>query len=166
MTELDIASLVIRLVVGLTIVAHGYNHVFGPGGIQGTAGWFSSMGLKPGIVHAWASGLLEIGAGSGLAVGLLNALSAGAIIGIMAVAGVTAHRSNGFFIFKPGQGYEYVFMIAVVAAAAAILGSGRASLDHALNIEMDGWLGGVLAVALGIGGAILLLVASWRPRKP
>jgi putative oxidoreductase len=164
-TELDTASLIIRLVVGLTIVAHGYNHVFGPGGIQGTAGWFSSMGLRPGIVHAWTSGLLEIAAGFGLAVGFLNALSAGAIIGIMIVAGITAHRPNGFFIFKPGQGYEYVLMISAVAAADAILGPGKASLDHALGIEMDGWLGGLLAVLLGVGGAILLLGTSWRPEK-
>jgi len=164
-TALDTASLIIRLVVGLTIVAHGYNHVFGPGGIQGTAGWFASMGLKPGIVHAWTSGLLEIATGLGLAFGFLNALSAGAIIGIMVVAGITAHRPNGFFIFKPGQGYEYVLMISVVTLGDAILGPGKASLDHAFGIEMHGWTGGLVALILGVGGAALLLGTSWRPEK-
>jgi putative oxidoreductase len=162
----DTAALLLRLVVGLTLVAHGYNHVFGPGGIRGTADWFASMGLRPGIVHAWTSGLLEIAAGLGLAAGFLTSFSAAAIIGIMLVAGITAHRTNGFFIFKPGQGYEYVLMIATVCTAIAVLGPGTASLDHALGIAMDGWTGGLVAVLLGVGGAAGLLAAAWRPSSP
>jgi putative oxidoreductase len=169
-TAADTADLVLRIVVGLTIVAHGYNHIFGPGGIQGTAGWFASMGLKPGIVHAWASGLIELAAGVGLAFGFLTPLSAGAIIGIMVVAGMTAHRKNGFFIFKPGQGYEYVLMIAVVCAAIATWGPGKASIDHAISIDdsLDGWVGALIAVVLGVVGSAGLLVSSWRPepQKP
>ncbi|MEX5633557.1 DoxX family protein [Parafrankia sp. FMc2] len=166
MTSPDTAALVLRIVVGLTIVAHGYNHIFGPGGVQGTAGWFSSMGLKPGIVHAWMSGLTELAAGFGLAFGFLTPFSAGAIIGTMVVAGITAHRKNGFFIFKPGQGYEYVLMIAVVAAGIAILGPGKASLDHAIGIDLDGWAGGLIAVGLGVVGSAGLLGGAWRPEKP
>jgi putative oxidoreductase len=167
-TAADTADLVLRVVVGLTIVAHGYNHIFGPGGIQGTAGWFASMGLKPGIMHAWASGLIELGAGVALAAGLFTPFSAGAIIGIMIVAGMTAHRKNGFFIFKPGQGYEYVLMIAVVCLAIATFGPGYASLDHAFTIDdnLDGWLGGLIALVLGVGGSAGLLLTFWRPEPP
>ncbi|MCM3887112.1 DoxX family protein [Frankia sp. R82] len=167
MTSPDTAALVLRIIVGLTLIAHGYNHVFGPGGIQGTAGWFQSMGLRPGIVHAWMSGLVELAAGAGLVVGFLTPFAAGAIIGTMVVAGITAHRTNGFFIFRPGQGYEYVLFIAAVCAAIGILGPGRASLDHAIDIELDGWAGGLIALVLGVGGAALLLATAWRPeRKP
>ncbi|CUU60201.1 putative oxidoreductase [Parafrankia irregularis] len=167
MTSPDTAALVLRVVVGLTIVAHGYNHLFGPGGVQGTAGWFSSMGLQPGIVHAWTSGLLELAAGFGLAFGFLTPFSAGAIIGTMVVAGITAHRTNGFFIFKPGQGYEYVLMIAVVCAGIAILGPGKASLDNVIGIEdLNGWAGGLIAVLLGVLGSAGLLATCWRPGKP
>ncbi|SQD95250.1 MULTISPECIES: DoxX family protein [unclassified Parafrankia] len=168
MTSPDTAALIFRIIVGLTLVAHGYNHVFGPGGIQGTAGWFSSMGLRPGIVHAWTSGLVEIAAGFGLAFGFLNSFSAGAIMGTMVVAGITAHRKNGFFIFKPGQGYEYVLMIAVLCLGIAILGPGKASLDHAIGIDDDlnGWVGAIIALVLGVGGSVGLLVTSWRPNKP
>jgi putative oxidoreductase len=149
------------------LIAHGYNHVLGPGGIKGTAGWFQSMGLRPAIVHAWMSGLVELAAGFGLVVGFLTPFGAGAIIGTMVVAGITAHRTNGFFIFRPGQGYEYVLMISVVCAAIGILGPGKASLDHALGIELDGWAGGLIAILLGVGGSVLLLATSWRPeRKP
>ncbi|MBL7499586.1 DoxX family protein [Frankia sp. CNm7] len=168
MTAADTADLVLRVVVGLTIVAHGYNHIFGPGGIQGTAGWFASMGLKPGIVHAWVSGLLELAAGFALAAGFLTPFCAGAIIGIMVVAGITAHRKNGFFIFKPGQGYEYVLMIAVVCAAIAVFGPGYASIDHAATIDdnLDGWLGGLIAVGLGVLGSAGMLATAWRPEPP
>ena len=162
----DTAVLVLHVVVGLTIVAHGYNHIFGPGGIQGTASWFASMGLQPGILHAWTSGLLEIAAGFGLALGFLTSLNAGAIVGIMIVAGVTAHRKNGFFIFKPGQGYEYVLLIAVVCVAISILGPGSASLDNAFDIDLVGWPGGLVTLGLGVGGSAALLGASWRPNPP
>jgi putative oxidoreductase len=167
-TAVATADLVLRVVVGLTIVAHGYNHIFGPGGIKGTAGWFGSMGLKPPIVHAWVSGLLELAAGFGLAAGFLTTFSAGAIIGIMVVAGITAHRKNGFFIFRPGQGYEYVLMIAVVCLAVAVFGPGYASVDHAITLDkhLDGWLGGLIAVVMGVGGSAAMLAASWRPQPP
>ncbi|CAO5156520.1 putative oxidoreductase [Frankia sp. AiPs1] len=167
MTSPDTAALVLRIIVGVTLILHGYNHVFGPGGIQGTAGWFQSMGLRPGIVHAWMSGLVELAAGAGLIVGFLTPFAAGAIIGTMVVAGITAHRTNGFFIFRPGQGYEYVLFIAVVCAAIGILGPGKGSLDHAIGIELDGWAGGLITIILGVGGAALLLATAWRPeRKP
>jgi putative oxidoreductase len=164
-TAVATADLVLRVVVGLTIVAHGYNHMLGPGGIKGTAGWFASMGLKPGIVHAWTSALLELAAGVGLAAGFLTTISAGSIMGIMAVAGITAHRKNGFFIFKPGQGYEYVLMIFTVCLAIAVWGPGYASVDHATTLDghLDGWVGGLIALAMGVLGSAGLLGAAWRP---
>ncbi len=44
----DIASLVLRVSLGGTLLAHGWNHAWGGGRIAGTAGWFESMGLRPG----------------------------------------------------------------------------------------------------------------------
>ena len=45
---MDVALLMIRLIVGLTLVLHGWNHAFGGGKIPGTARWFESLGLRPG----------------------------------------------------------------------------------------------------------------------
>src|SRR4051794_20614285 len=55
MTETGVALglLALRCMVGFTMFAHGYNHVWGGGKIAGTARWFESLGLKPGILHAW-----------------------------------------------------------------------------------------------------------------
>src|SRR5436305_14547805 len=92
----DLALLVVRVSVGATMVAHGYNHIYRGGKIKGTAGWFASLGMKPGIVHAWLASLTELAAGAGLIVGLLTPLAAGAIFGTLAVAFVTNHRNAGF----------------------------------------------------------------------
>jgi putative oxidoreductase len=159
--------LVLRLIVGVVMLAHGWNHVFGGGRIAGTARWFESLGMRPGRVHAWTASLTELGAGVLLVLGLLTPLAGGAVIGLMVVALVTNHLKNGFFIFRPGEGYEYVLTLTVVSLCLAILGAGKWSLDHALDIDdIAGWSGLVIAVVAGGGGTALLLAGFWRPEKP
>jgi putative oxidoreductase len=167
--EVDIAALVLRAVVGGTIIAHGWNHAFGGGRLPGTARWFESIGIRPGRVHALFATLTELLAGALLLAGLLNALAAAAVLGTMLVALVANHRKNGFFIFRPGEGYEYVLMISLVACAMAALGAGRISLDQLLGLDkiagfgLAGWTGLLVALMGGGGGAALLLATSWRP---
>lgn len=165
MTELDVASLILRLWLGVVLVAHGWNHGFGPGGLAGTAGWFESIGLRPARVHAAISSYLELAAGIALLLGLLVPLAAAAGIGTMTVAFVTVHRRNGFFIFREGEGYEYVVTVAVALTALAVLGGGQASIDQALDLDLDGIAIGLGAAGLGILGAAGLLVTSWRPAR-
>jgi putative oxidoreductase len=167
--EVDIAALVLRAVVGGTIISHGWNHAFGGGKLPGTARWFESIGIRPGRVHALFATLTELLAGVLLLAGLLNALAAAAVLGTMLVAFVANHMKNGFFIFRPGEGYEYVLMISLVACAMAALGAGRISLDRLLGLEkiagfaLAGWTGLLVALVAGGGGAALLLATSWRP---
>jgi putative oxidoreductase len=164
----DLAALIIRLAVGLTIIAHGYNHAWGGGRISGTAGWFESMGLRPGRLHALMATGTELGAGALLVLGLLTPLAAAGVVGTMVVALITAHARNGFFIFRPGQGYEYVLMIILVCCGLGALGGGSASLDEAFGLtdSLDGWLGLAIAAGAGTLGGLLLLAVFWRPRKP
>lgn len=165
MTQIDSAALILRVTLGVVMIAHGWNHVFGPGGVDGTARWFASMGLRPPRLHALASGWTEIGAGAALLLGVLVPLQCAAVVGVMAVALVTAHRKNGFFIFKPGQGWEYVAVLALAATALAVLGGGQASVDHAVGIadDLDGGVGLGLAAGLGLACAGGLLATCWRP---
>src|SRR6185295_1538627 len=104
------------------MIAHGYNHIWGGGKIHGTAGWFASMGLKPGKLHAWLASLTELGSGVLLMLGLLTPLAAAGIVAVMVVAFLTADRTNGFFIMRPGQGWEYVANLAVVGLALGATG--------------------------------------------
>jgi putative oxidoreductase len=163
MTLLDTAALILRLLIGLTMAIHGWNHLFGPGGLEGTARWFGSMGLRPPKLHALMSGAGEIVGGLALVAGLLTPLACAYVIGAMTVAGVTAHRKNGFFVFK--DGYEYVLVIGVVSAVIALLGPGTSSVDALLGIArpLSGAVGVTIAVLGGVLGASALLAATWRP---
>jgi putative oxidoreductase len=161
----DIAALILRIAVGGTIMAHGWNHAFGGGKLPGTARWFDSIGIRPGRVHALMATVTELGAGALLILGFLTPLAAGGVVGTMLVALIANHLRNGFFIFRPGEGYEYVLMISLVAVALGALGGGRASLDHAIGLHVPGWAGFIIAAGVGVGGASLLLATSWRPRQ-
>jgi putative oxidoreductase len=163
--QLNLALLILRIATGIVILAHGYNHIFRGGKIKGTAGWFGSMGMKPGILHAWLASITELGSGVLLLAGLLTPLAAGGVLGVMLVAFVTAHRKNGFFIFRPGQGWEYVIYIACVCVAIGAAGAGQWSLDHAWNVQkhITDWRGLYITLIAGVGGAATLLAVFYRP---
>jgi putative oxidoreductase len=168
MSDLDsanLALLVVRCTLGAVMLAHGINHIFRGGKIAGTGRWFESLGMKPGILHAWFASLAEVGGGAMLVLGLVTPLAASAVVGTMLVAWITNHRGNGFFIFRPGEGWEYVMTLCLVGFATAILGAGEWSLDHALDIDDDliGATGLVIVLIAGVGGAAALLATFWRP---
>ncbi|OMC54993.1 DoxX family protein [Mycobacterium sp. IS-2888] len=163
MNVYDVGLLILRLVLGLTLAAHGFNKFFGGGRIPGTARWFESIGMKPGKFHATVAATTEVSAGLGLAAGLLTPIPAAGFVSLMLVAAWTVHRPNGFFIVK--EGWEYNLVLAVSAVVVATLGAGRLSLDWLIFGKnwLDGWPGLVLSVALGLGGAIGQLLIFYRP---
>lgn len=154
--------LLIRVVVGLTLSAHGYYKFFGGGRIPGTARWFDSMGMKPnGRFHALLAASTELGSGLLFAAGLLTPLAAAGFTGLMLVAGWSVNRPNGFF--SANHGYEYNLVLAVVAVGVAITGPGRYSLDHAFDIVIDPWPAFLLSAGLGLAAGVGLLIFLWRP---
>lgn len=167
MTAFDVGLLMLRMVLGLTMAAHGYNKIAGSGGLAGTAGWFDSIGMRPGMMHARLAAGTEIAAGLGLAVGFLTPVCAAGFVALMLVAAWTVHRGNGFFIVK--QGWEYNFVLAGAAVALGALGAGRFSLDHLLFAGTDvydllhGWWGLAIALGLGLAGGIGQLAIFFRP---
>jgi putative oxidoreductase len=161
--QVNLALLILRVVTGLMIIAHGVNHVWRGGKIQGTGRWFASMGMKPGILHAWLASITELTCGTLLLLGLLTPLAAGGVLGVMLVAWVTAHRNNGFFIFRPGQGWEYVAYISFTCVAIGTLGAGDWSLDNAFDITFNDWAGFITTLVAGVGGAATLLAVFYRP---
>lgn len=163
----DLCLLLLRGVVGVVMLAHGVNHIVGGGRIAGTGRWFESIGMRPGIVHAWLASLTEVGGGVMLLVGLGTSLAAAGALGVMLVAWITNHLRNGFFIFRPGEGYEYVMTLSVVSIALGGLGAGDWSLDGALDLDVfSGVSGLVITVVAGGGGAAALLAGFWRPPRP
>jgi putative oxidoreductase len=161
---MTIGLLILRLVFGITLVAHAVQKLFGwfgGGGIAGTAPLMEKLGFRPGRLQAVLAGLVEAGGGLLLAAGLFSPLAAAMIIAVMLVASVTVHFANGFFVQKGG--YEYNLTLAAGALALAFTGPGALSLDAALGIAWSGPVWGMTALALGLlGGGSQLLTRSRR----
>jgi len=165
-TEFDAVVGIFRILVGLTFAAHGWAKRFSGGGIEGTARWFDSIGMRPGKLHANLASGTEMATGIMLAVGFLTPFAAAGIIGVMVVAGWTVHRKNGFFIV--GDGWEYTFIVGLMAFLVAGLGAGRWSIDWALGIvdDLNGWVGMAIALGLGVAGGVAQLAIFFRPPAP
>ena len=155
----NLAMLALRLGIGVVFLAHGIKHLRSR---EKTTRWFESIGFKQAGLQWLVMTATEIGAGVLLIVGLLNSLAAAAVVGTMAVAFWTVHRAAGFFITAfmkddiDVEGWEYVFTLAVAAAALAVAGPGAWSLDHQLGIDgdLDAWVGltfvaGSLLISVG-----------------
>jgi putative oxidoreductase len=161
MVSSDTALLLLRLWLGVVMLAHGINHARS---IDGTARWFASKGFRRAWLNARGSAFGEIAAGLGLAAGLLTAPAAAGLIATMTVAFGSIHRFAGFFVFKrPDEGWEYVATLAVAALTVATLGPGAVSIDALIGLDetLSGWTGlgiGLTGVLAGIG----MLAAFWR----
>lgn len=162
MNNVDFGLLVLRLTVGLFFAYHGYNKIFGGGGLKGTASWFASIGMKAPRLQARLASGTEVVAGLAFAAGLATPLSGAAIIGTMIVAIITVHGRVGFFIFLPNQGWEYCGMIALTAFSVAAIGPGEVSVDHLIEYHYT-WAGTLLAGIVGVGSAALQLACFYRP---
>ncbi|MEK3704584.1 DoxX family protein [Paenibacillus sp. FSL R7-0198] len=127
---LDVGLLLIRLVIGLSFMAHGAQKLFGwfgGYGIKGTGGWFESMGMKPGALVALLAGLAELGGGLLLALGLLTPVGGILIALTMVIAIVKVHGANGYWSTQ--NGFEYNLAILVIGVALALTGGGQYALD-------------------------------------
>lgn len=160
----DLALLVFRITIGTVFIAHGVNHIFGGGKIAGTGRWFESLGMRPGWVHAWTASVTEIGAGVLLVLGFLTSFGGAGVVGVMMVAWITNHLKNGFFIFRPGEGWEYVMVLLMSGIVLAMLGPGAWSIDKAVGLsDLWGWTGLWISLIGGVGGGSGLLLLFWRP---
>ncbi len=164
---IDLALFILRCGIGAVMLAHGINHIIGGGRIPGVAKWFASLGMRRPLLQAWLASLTEVAAGVSLVLGLLTPLGAAGVVGTMAVAWIINHRTNGFFIFRPGEGWEYVMTLLLCGIALGTLGAGDWSLDEAMGVRDDliGWSGLAIALGGGGGGALVLLSVFWRPES-
>ncbi|MEU7551810.1 DoxX family membrane protein [Streptomyces sp. NPDC044571] len=155
----DVGLLLLRLVLGLTMAAHGSQKLFGwfgGGGVEGTGQFFTASGYPAGGAMAVLAGLTETLGGLGLAVGLLTPLAGAAVLGTM-INAIAVHGAGSFFA---PHGIEYELLLTAGAAALALTGPGRYAVDRLLPVLRAHRLAhGALAVTLGvvIAGALLLV---------
>ncbi|WP_419954373.1 DoxX family protein [Neobacillus niacini] len=127
---MSIGLLIIRLVIGLSFMAHGAQKLFGwfgGYGLKGTGGWMESLGLKPGVMMALMAGLAEVIGGLLFTLGLLTPLAGIMIAGTMVMAIVKVHAPNGYWSTQ--NGYEYNLTIIAVVIGVALIGPGQYALD-------------------------------------
>jgi putative oxidoreductase len=134
---LHLGLLILRLVAGLTIAAHGAQKLFGwfgGPGFSGTLKMQERMGFKP--MALWASLVIlgELGAGLSLALGFLTPLGAAGMFGAMFMAIVKAHWKNGFWNSK--RGLEFPLQLLAAAVAIGFTGPGSYSLDALFGIAL------------------------------
>lgn len=162
MDKYDVAMLVLRVGLGLSMVAHGWNKVASPAGLDGTARWFGSIGMRWPALQARLASTTEIAAGLLMILGLLTSAAGAAFIALMTVAIVTVHWRVGYFIFLPNGGWEYCASIIVAASTVCIAGPGTASLDHALGLAQ---MHPVVAIVVGLFLPVCHLTLSYRPGR-
>ncbi|MGW4234261.1 DoxX family protein [Streptomyces sp. NPDC004980] len=154
----DGGLLLLRLVLGLTVAAHGAQKLlgwFGGGGIEGTGQFFEMSGYPSGETMAVIAGLSEVLGGLGLALGLLTPLAGAAVFGTL-INAVAVKWGGGFFA---PEGIEFEILLAAGAAALALTGPGRIAVDRFLPwLRAHRLAYGVAAVALGAVTAGLVLL--------
>jgi putative oxidoreductase len=158
-----LASLLLRATLGSTMVMHGVRHARS---LEGTAGWFDSIGFDQAPLQAKLSAVVEVGSGAALLLGAATPAASSAVIGTLAVAARTVHLDNGYFVVD--EGYEYVLALSAAAAALTALGAGPCSVDRALGVEsrISGLRGAAFAIAAGLATAAGLLARFWTKPAP
>jgi putative oxidoreductase len=164
MEPFDTATLILRVVLGIVMLAHGVKHARGK---AKTSRWFGSIGFKKPALQWFASSVTEIGVGVMLIVGLGTTFAVAGTVGVMTVAFWSVHRMAGFWVTaRPDEGYEFVLVLGTSAVVLAMLGPGAISVDNAIGLDvlLDGWIG-LAAGAVGIAGAAAQLATFYRPDR-
>jgi putative oxidoreductase len=138
-TRNDWVPAIARLVLGLVMLPHGLQKMFG---MFGGNGWNGTIGFFTGMLHvpyplAVLAILAETAGAVALILGFLGRLGAFGVAMNMLVATFMVHWSNGFFMNwggnQKGEGFEYHLLAIALAVIVMVAGSGAASVDLALS---------------------------------
>jgi putative oxidoreductase len=167
---MTLGLLIIRVIAGLTMAAHGSQKLFGwfdGPGRRGTAAMMEKLGFRDAAVMASLAGLAEFAGGLGLALGFLTPFAAIAIVVVMLNAAFTVHLKNGFW--NTAGGYEYPLVMSAIAVGIAATGPGDASADNALGfmaaLSGDIWALVVVVVAL-VASTLAMTVGRHHEQLP
>ncbi len=155
----DLGLLILRIVLGLYLMGHGSQKLFGwfeGPGLTKFAGGMRAMRLRPPAFWAIMAGISELGGGALTVLGLLSPLGPLGIIAAMLMANIIAHRGKGLWNTKGGRELPIIDLAA--ALALAFIGPGAYSVDYVIGIllpEPITFLGGLVLVILGVLAALL-----------
>ncbi|MCC3767764.1 DoxX family protein [Streptomyces sp. UNOC14_S4] len=157
-TAFSLGMLLLRLMLGLIMMANGTQKLFGwfgGGGVEGTGKAFTQLGYPAGKAMGIVAGLSEGLGGAGVFLGLLTPLAAAAVLGTM-INALWVTWDGGFFLPK---GVEFTLLVAVSATAIALTGPGRYAVDHYLPVLRHHRLSyGLAAIVLAAVAACAILL--------
>jgi putative oxidoreductase len=160
----SIGLLLVRIVVGLVMAAHGAAKLwgwFGGYGLRGTGQFFEQLGFHPGAAFAAAASVSEIVSGLLVAAGFLGPIGPALMISVMIVAAITVHLGQGLLAPK---GLEMPLLYGAVAFGLALTGFGEYSVDALVGVA-GRWSAGFtwIVLMLGVVGAFANLAFRRRP---
>jgi putative oxidoreductase len=162
--SLALGLLIARLVIGLTLAAHGAQKLFGwfdgPGFAKFSAG-MSKQGLNPGWLWVSMACLGEFGGGLSLAAGFLTPLGAAGIFAAMLMAMIKVHWKNGFWNGK--RGIEYTLALLAVSVELGLAGPGQYSLDALFGTTLPH--SALIFAALAVASIIVDSIGIFTSRK-
>ena len=164
----DLALLLLRVVIGGVVIPHGLLKLglVGKGGsLAGVAGWFNSMGLRPGIFWALAAVGAEAGGGILTFLGLGGPIGPGLLAADLVVVTIVAHWNQGFWAGGGKVGWEFPVPLAAGALAIALSGNGAWSLDRLLGLVYPDWLLPAWLVVMAVGVLLALGMRSMKAPK-
>lgn len=124
----DLAPFLLRVVVGIIFIMHGYQKL--TGGVEGVTAFLGGLGFPLPALFAVLLIAAELGGGILLVLGVFTHWVAKILAVVALVALVTVHLQNGFFL--PG-GYEFILLILVAAVSLVLTGPGRYALDKKMR---------------------------------
>ena len=129
----QIAPVILRLVLGVIFIGHGWGKLFGEGNPAGFAGWLGSMGIEPSYLFAVTAGLAETLGGALLIAGLFTRVAASSLVVVMLVAIGYVHLDAGMF----GKGgFEFQVLLLAGVVSLLIQGAGKYSVDEIINKKL------------------------------
>lgn len=142
-TKNDVAPLVLRVLLGILLLPHCMQKLFGWFGGEGYSGtmefFTGSMGFPAMLASLYM--LAEPLACMGLISGFMTRIAAFFIAVEMAMDVAMIHVSYGFFMNwngdKGGEGIEYHLLVIVITVALMLRGGGKWSVDSAISKIME-----------------------------
>ena len=132
-----LAPILIRLPLGIIMMAHGSQKLLGLFGGMGLTGTLRSFEEKLHIppIFTLLAIIAEFAGGFGVLTGFLTRLSAAGIATVMCVGMYKVHWSHGFFLNAfcvPGQGHGIEYTVALLGMSLYLMvsGGGQWCLDR------------------------------------
>jgi putative oxidoreductase len=159
----DLGLLILRIGLGVVLVAHGLQKLFGWWGGEGLTGFrnsLSDIGYQHADILTYCAAGGEIAAGVLLVLGLFTPLAAAGALAYLInglIAGMTGQNARSFPFFLP-DGHEYEVTLIVATVAVILVGPGRYGFDAGRGWARRPFIGSFAALLVGVAGGIAVWV--------